>query len=285
VLANAVSYAESKGALVVAAAGNEGSTAGNFPAAYASVVGVAASNSSDHRYSWSNHGSWVSVAAPGCSVSTELGGGYSTMCGTSASAPMVAGALALARSLAPSASPSELRAGLNATAVPVGSWVAAGRIDAGANLTALGSSTVPDPAPKPSDPEPTPEPEPTPQPEPVEPEPVVEPEPEPELSPATACPAEALTSAFTDVVADSVHAPGISCLAWWGIASGAGDGTYGPARSLQRAQAASLLARAIGVATHPLPAGPHRFDDIAGSVHRDNIEALAGAGIVDSRRL
>ena len=34
-------------------------------------------------YSWSNFGSWVRLAAPGCNVAPILGGGYGTFCGTS----------------------------------------------------------------------------------------------------------------------------------------------------------------------------------------------------------
>jgi subtilisin family serine protease len=261
VLANAVAYAESKGAVVVAAAGNEGSTTRAYPAAYPSVIGVAASTSSDGRYPWSNHGSWVSVAAPGCNPATAPGGGYVEMCGTSASAPMVAGIVALARSHAPTSTVAALRDGLLATAVPVGSWVTAGRVDAEAHLAALpldATDVV---------------------------EPVLEPASDPAASPApagpTACPADAGAVTFTDVDPGSVHAGAISCLAWWGLSEGNGDGTYGPGRSLSRAQGASLLARAIAAAVAPLPAGPSRFDDIAGSVHAASIEALAAAGILD----
>jgi subtilisin family serine protease len=267
VLANAVSYAESKGAVVVAAAGNEGSTTRSYPAAYPSVIGVAASTSSDGRYPWSNHGSWVSVAAPGCNAATAPGGGYVEMCGTSASAPMVAGIVALARSHDPTSTVAALRDSLLATAAPVGSWVTAGRVDAAAHLSALpwgATDDVGEPAPAPTQ------------------DAVLEPASDPAPAPAgpTACPAEAAAVTFTDVDPGSVHAGAISCLAWWGLSEGNGDGTYGPGRSLSRAQAASLLARTIAAAAAPLPTGPSRFDDIAGSVHAANIEALAAAGIV-----
>jgi subtilisin family serine protease len=264
VLANAVAYAESKGAVVVAAAGNEGSTTRAYPAAYPTVVGVAASTSSDGRYSWSNHGSWVSVAAPGCNPATAPGGGYVEMCGTSASAPMVAGIVGLARSHAPTSTVAALRDSLLATATPVGSWVTAGRVDADAHLAALpwGVTDVVEPVS-----------------EPVL-EPAADPAPAPVPVPTAACPGDAATVTFTDVDPRSVHAPAISCLAWWGLAAGNGDGTYGPGRSLSRAQAASLLARTIAAADAPLPPGPVRFVDTAGSVHAANIDALAASGIV-----
>jgi subtilisin family serine protease len=271
VLANAVAYAESKGAVVVAAAGNAGSTTKAYPAAYPSVIGVAASTSSDGRYAWSNHGSWVSVAAPGCNPATAPGGRYVEMCGTSASAPMVAGVVALARSHAPTSTVAALRESLLATAAPVGSWVAAGRVDAAAQIAALpwGTTEVAEPTPT-SEPEPVSEPASEPAPAPA-----------PAPGPSGACTSEAAGMTFTDVDPGSVHAGAISCLAWWSLTAGNGDGTYGPERSLSRAQGASLLARTIAAAAEALPAGPPRFDDIAGSVHAASIEALAAAGILD----
>src|SRR5258707_11642603 len=62
--ASAVSYAWNKGAVLVAAAGNSSSSTANYPAAYANVLGVSATSSSDLFLSSSNFGNWVSVAAP-----------------------------------------------------------------------------------------------------------------------------------------------------------------------------------------------------------------------------
>jgi hypothetical protein len=66
VVATAVAQARAAGAVVVAAAGNAGNTTPNYPAATDGVIGVAASDQADARYSFSNHGGWVDVAAPGC---------------------------------------------------------------------------------------------------------------------------------------------------------------------------------------------------------------------------
>ena len=91
----AIAYAHAQGVLVVAAAGNAGSGDATYPASYPFVVSVAATDDADQLYPWSSHGSWVTLAAPGCSMTTALGGGFATFCGTSAAAPVVAGLAAL----------------------------------------------------------------------------------------------------------------------------------------------------------------------------------------------
>jgi subtilisin family serine protease len=98
---NACSYAEDKGVLLIAAAGNSGdgntlTTETSFPAAYPTVVSVAATNSSDGLASFSNSGPTVEVAAPGVSVkSTFKNNDYKTWNGTSMASPHVAGVAAL----------------------------------------------------------------------------------------------------------------------------------------------------------------------------------------------
>ena len=130
----AVTYARAAGAILVAAAGNEGQSMPNYPAANPGVLGVAGSDSNDGRYSWSNHGSWVDVAAPGCN-GAPIPGGYGDFCGTSSATPVVAGVAALG--LAMGADAATVEAAVTTTAVPVGSWVGHGRIDAAATLAAV----------------------------------------------------------------------------------------------------------------------------------------------------
>ncbi|GBF05312.1 serine protease, subtilase family [Deinococcus aerius] len=65
-----------KGALVIAATGNDGAAV-SYPAAYTNVVGVAAIDSSEAKASFSNFGAQVDLAGPGVSVlsSVPLGQG------------------------------------------------------------------------------------------------------------------------------------------------------------------------------------------------------------------
>ena len=124
-LGRAVEYAWERGALVVAAAGNSGSTAPAFPAAYPLALAVAGTNQSDGLAVLSNHGGWVDIAAPGHKVHAELPGGefgYET--GTSPAAAHVSGVAALLHGIAVDTSGDgalndEVRTALVATADPL----------------------------------------------------------------------------------------------------------------------------------------------------------------------
>jgi len=95
-LQNAVNYAWSKGAVIIASAGNHGTDAPLYPAALDNVVAVGATDSADRLTSFSAYGSWVDVVAPGQFIySTINGGGYGSVSGTSFSSPITAGLAAL----------------------------------------------------------------------------------------------------------------------------------------------------------------------------------------------
>lgn len=127
---SAVAYAQSQGALVVASAGNSGQE-GNpkiYPAAYAGVLSVGATDAKGHRAWFSEHGTWVSMAAPGINIRGTTPRtldpaltiwskpNYDNGNGTSFSAPMVAGAAALLAARAPGATAAQIKAALVSTA-------------------------------------------------------------------------------------------------------------------------------------------------------------------------
>ena len=97
-LSQAVSYANKKGVVLVAAAGNENTSAPVYPAALnGNVMGVASTTNWDARSTFSNYGNTdVWIAAPGeYVISTFPGGTYASASGTSFSSPIVAGTAAL----------------------------------------------------------------------------------------------------------------------------------------------------------------------------------------------
>jgi subtilisin family serine protease len=140
-LDDAIQRAINKGAIFVAAAGNNGSdtdSAPNYPANYPGVLSVGSSDSLDLRSSFSNYGTAsVEVFAPGTSiVSTYPGGTYKSLSGTSMATPQVAGALALAISVKPSITAAEATADLCSTAAGKLTDVSkCGRMDVGAFIT------------------------------------------------------------------------------------------------------------------------------------------------------
>ena len=64
-LASAVDYASARGLVLVAAAGNEPTGEPVYPAAYEKVIGVGALTADGKDWEQSNHGDFVSIAAPG----------------------------------------------------------------------------------------------------------------------------------------------------------------------------------------------------------------------------
>jgi len=142
----AIDYASGKDALVVAAAGNHGSSAPTYPACYSNCIAVAASDESDSLASFSNHGDWVNVAAPGVQIySTGLDNQYEATGGTSSAAALVSGEAALVFSVAADAkgnsiTSDEVRQAIENTCSPINAdGVGKGRINACAAVGALAS--------------------------------------------------------------------------------------------------------------------------------------------------
>lgn len=122
----AVAYARSKGAVVVAAAGNTGA-AGNtavYPGASPGVIAVAAVDAALARANFSTSGSYVAIAAPGVSVlSTYSPSTYVFMSGTSMATPFVSAAAALVLAAHPSCTPDGVAARLEQSAQHLGAPV------------------------------------------------------------------------------------------------------------------------------------------------------------------
>lgn len=141
----AVDYAVGKGALVVAAAGNDGcgkrSNVG-YPAAYPNAIAVSSTDRNNKLSSFSSCGSEVDIAAPGSSIlSTFTGNSYLILSGTSMSTPLVSGVAALAWSCNPGASAASVRQALESNADSIGlpgSQQGRGLLDAAGTAVSLG---------------------------------------------------------------------------------------------------------------------------------------------------
>jgi subtilisin family serine protease len=146
----AVAHARARGALVVAAAGNQGSSQRVWPAAELGVVAVAATGragtaAGDRIAPFSNHGSWVDIAAPGTDLiglrrvggSTGPFDGTTRASGTSFAAPLVSAAAALVLADEPGFGPEQVVARLAGSARPLGAGpqVLWGRLDVAAALS------------------------------------------------------------------------------------------------------------------------------------------------------
>ena len=139
-MGDAVAYAQLKGCIVVAAAGNEGLGSASYPAGYDQVIGVGATDSSNVRATFSNHGIGVDIAAPGVNIlSTTLGGGYEPLSGTSMASPFVSAVTALVWSVNATATASETIARVLGTAAPLNADIG-GLVRADRAVTPPGSS-------------------------------------------------------------------------------------------------------------------------------------------------
>ncbi len=135
-LAQAVSYAQSQGCLLIASTGNDGFPSIEYPAALPGVIAVGASTPSDARWSNSNYGPDIDVVAPGVQIfSTARYQDYALLDGTSMSTAFVSGLADLIWSLQPAWTADEVAQTLTSTAHDIAApgWDAYtgwGRIDA-----------------------------------------------------------------------------------------------------------------------------------------------------------
>lgn len=148
-MSDAIAALGQRGALFVAAAGNDGTDndqGPHFPSSYPSpyVVSVGSSDNRDAMSSFSNYGrSSVDLVAPGSRIFSTVPGGYATYSGTSMATPHVAGALAWLASLEPTYGPLELRDRILAAVDPVSSVGSTTRTGGRLNLPHARACTSP----------------------------------------------------------------------------------------------------------------------------------------------
>jgi hypothetical protein len=276
VLADAIRYAWNKGITIVVAAGNEGGTIA-FPAVLPEVIAVGAVRIDATRPAYSNFGPELDVMAPGGDFTVDQDNdgrddgilqesfidGPTDFCycmyeGTSMSAPLVSGIVALLIAQGFATTPEVVRRVLQDTAADLGP---PGRDDAyGHGLVyapvALEAATEEfrtfrtfSSTARPSD---------------------------------DSCPASGVPEdGFADVLDTSPHEPFVDCVVWWGVAAGRSPGVYDPTTPVTRAQMATFLARVLAVSNVALPQGaPNAFTDDEGSPHEAAIDQLAALELV-----
>lgn len=145
-LRSAVEYAQAAGVIVVGAAGNDNRNDAFYPAAFADVIGVSATDRNDNLWSLSNYGDYVDVAAPGHIIYSTFNdlnnyyGGYAFYSGTSMAAPHVTGLVGLILSQDPSRTLADVMQILTTSGTDLGAsgydvYFGNGRINAGDALS------------------------------------------------------------------------------------------------------------------------------------------------------
>lgn len=134
----AISYALSKGSLLIAPAGNEASNEGHYPSDYDGVISVGSTAKTDGLSYFSNYGIFVDLVAPGEGViSLWPDKSMRAGTGTSPSAALVTGVAALISGINPDLTKDEIRSILESTSHDLGRtgrdiYYGYGLLDAGA---------------------------------------------------------------------------------------------------------------------------------------------------------
>ncbi len=169
---DAVNLALSKGKILIASSGNgqlNNPGVQNYPASFAGVIGVGATQPDDNIAPFSTNGDFVDVSAPGHGIVSTWdqripvnaqppvtapthGVGFTNLSGTSMATPITAGLVALMLQIRPDLTSAEVQALLERSAVDLGAAgkdpvFGAGRIDAFAALKATQAFVRPGPPP------------------------------------------------------------------------------------------------------------------------------------------
>lgn len=145
---NAAQYMKNKGGLVVTSSGNDYLEVTLAPSTATIVVG--GTDSTDQRINWSNYGQFLDLVAPGLAIwTTKVGGGYTTPAGTSFSAPITSGVIALMMAANPALGPADLERSLFSSAVDLGTagwdiYTGYGRVNAAGAVAAAIAATPSD---------------------------------------------------------------------------------------------------------------------------------------------
>jgi subtilisin family serine protease len=122
-LKEAIERALKRNVVVVCSAGNSGQdldTSPYYPASFGlkDLIAVSASDNRDQLASWSNWGARkVTVAAPGTNIlTTQRGGRYWSVSGTSAAAPIVSGLAGLLKTVSPAVNPGNISRAISKSA-------------------------------------------------------------------------------------------------------------------------------------------------------------------------
>lgn len=127
-----INYGLAHGILPIVAMGNDGRRISQFPAAYAGVIAVGATNGKDEKVHFSNTGAWISVSAPGYDIISTGNGSsywngdpwgnvvrqteYQWMSGTSMATPFVTGVVGYLLSFDNTLTPYQIKRVLELTA-------------------------------------------------------------------------------------------------------------------------------------------------------------------------
>ena len=151
-------YARANNVIVFVAAGNENSDAPSYPAAFDGVLAVVATDSFDHRASFSNFGDWVDLCAPGVAIWSTMSNNiyhasdYAMWQGTSMATPNAAAVAGLVLNYEPTLTDDEVEAIMLASCDNIDTLnptfagrLGAGRINAEAALQLVQSAEFPVP--------------------------------------------------------------------------------------------------------------------------------------------